>query len=80
MPIKPADLDLVPSMWRNPDCIEAGGEKDSIVLCLETFDGGILKLPVKVRGLVTMPTGLFKQKSPMSAVAGIPRLATSGTP
>lgn len=80
MPVKPADLDLVPSMWRSPDYIEAGGQKDSIVLCLETFDGGILKLPVKVRGLVTIPTGLFKQKSPMSAVAGIPRLATSGTP
>ena len=46
------------------DYIEAGGLKDSIVLCLETFDGGILKMPVKVKRQVPTPTGLFKQKIP----------------
>ena len=64
MPVKPEDLDLVPSLWRAPDYIEAGGLKDSIVLCLETFDGGILKMPVKVKRQVPTPTGLFKQKIP----------------
>lgn len=64
MPVKPEDLDLVPSLWRAPDYIEAGGLKDSIVLCLETFDGGILKMPVKVKRQVPTPTGLFKQRIP----------------
>lgn len=64
MPVRPEDLDLVPSLWRTPDYIEAGGQKDSIVLCLETFDGGILKMPVKVRSNIPIPTGLFKQKTP----------------
>ena len=64
MPVKPEDLDLVPSLWRAPDYIEAGGLNDSIVLCLETFDGGILKMPVKVKRQVPTPTGLFKQKIP----------------
>ena len=64
MPVKPEDLDLVPSLWRAPDYIEAGGLMDSIVLCLETFDGGILKMPVKVKRQVPTPTGLFKQKIP----------------
>ena len=59
-------------MWRNPDYIEAGGEKDSLVLCLETFDGGILKMPVKIRRLVPTPTGLFKQEAPTSTPASIP--------
>lgn len=72
IPVKPADLDLVPSMWRNPDYIEAGGKKDSIVLCLETFDGGILKMPVVVKRQVPTPTGLFKQEAPTSSPANIP--------
>lgn len=79
LPVMPADLDLVPSLWRSPDYIEAGGEKDSIVLCLATFDGGILKLPVWVRQKVPIPTGLFKEKAPTSAPTGIPRFALSGT-
>ena len=80
IPVMPADLDLVPSLWRSPDYIEAGGEKDSIVLCIETFDGGILKLPVMVRQQVPIPTGLFKERAPTSAPTGIPRFALSGTP
>lgn len=79
MPVTPGDLDLIPSLWRAPDYIEAGGVKDSIVLCIETFDGGILKLPIQVKNKVPTPTGLFKTISPTSSVAGIPRPAPSGT-
>lgn len=62
MPVNYGDLDLVPSLWRSPDYIEAGGEKDTIVLCLETFDGGILKLPVGLKnGNTPYGTGLFKE-------------------
>lgn len=80
LPIMPADVDLVPSLWRAPDYIEAGGEKDSIVLCLETFDGGVLKLPVQVRRQVPIPTGLFKKEAPASTPTGIPRPALPRTP
>ena len=56
-------LKLVPSLWQSPDYIEAGGEKDTIVLCLETFDGGILKLPVGLGNKNTpYGTGLFKER------------------
>ena len=80
LPVMPADIDLVPSLWRAPDYIEAGGEKDSIVLCLETFDGGVLKLPVQVRRQVPIPTGLFKEEAPASTPTGIPRSALPRTP
>lgn len=78
MPVRPADLDLLPSLWRSPDYIKAGGEKDSIVLCIDTFDGGTLMLPVKMNGITPTPTGLYKKAAPTSAVTGIPRSATSG--
>lgn len=63
IPVNYGDLDLVPSLWQSPDYIEAGGEKDTIVLCLETFDGGILKLPVGLGNKNTpYGTGLFKER------------------
>lgn len=63
MPVNYGDVDLVPSLWQSPNYIEAGGEKDTIVLCLETFDGGILKMPIGLAKKNTpYGTGLFKER------------------
>ena len=62
MPVGHGDVDLVPSLWRSPSFVERGKDNDSLVLCLETLDGGILKMPVHTRGITPFGTGLYKEK------------------
>ena len=62
MPVTHGDVDLVPTMWRDPDYIERGKDNDSLVLCIECFDGGILKMPIHVNGNTPFGTGIYKQK------------------
>ena len=62
MPVMPGDIELLPSLWRAPDFIEAGGRPGSLVLCSQTLDGGILKLPVVVKGKICVPTGVYKMR------------------
>lgn len=64
MPVLPGDLDLVPEMWRNPDFVERGKDNNSLVLCVDTFDGGILKMPIHINRNTPFGTGLYKMKHP----------------
>ena len=62
MPVGHGDVDLVPSLWRSPSFVERGKDETSLVLCLETLDDGILKLPIQIKGIVPVGTGLYKKK------------------
>ena len=72
MPVTHGDLDLVPSLWRSPDHVERGKDNDSLVACIETVDGGVLKMPIHRNGIVPFGTGLYKTKNPKASIASIP--------
>lgn len=72
MPVTHGDLDLVPSLWRDPDYVERGKDNESLVACIETVDGGVLKLPIHHNGPVPFGTGLYKIINPKASIASIP--------
>ncbi len=48
IPLKPGDLDMLPSLWRNPDRILQGNDKNTILLQIDTLDGGVLTAVVDI--------------------------------
>lgn len=59
MPIMPEDLDLIPTIWRDPDRIVSDPQHpEGPVFEFDTPDGGVLRLPIIKLGN-TITTGTF---------------------
>lgn len=59
MPLMPEDLDLIPTIWRDPDRIVSDPKHpEGPVFELDTPDGGVLRLPIIKLGN-TITTGTF---------------------
>lgn len=66
IPCNPADYELMPSVWHNPDRVVKVKEHH-YVLELETLDGGFLQLAVNaMRGF----SSFYKTKRPLGAASG----------
>ena len=61
MPLTPKDIDLLPTLWRNPDRIE-DGHGSGLVFELDTADGGTLVMPVLRKGNTLVTGTLYKRK------------------
>ena len=62
IPLTSGDLDLIPSIWRNPDRVLPGGYKGAIALELDTIDGGTTRMIVDITNVPKIKT-LYKMKS-----------------
>ena len=62
LPLTSGDLELIPTLWRQPDRVVEGGYRGSIICELDTIDGGTLKMVVDVKRMPAMHT-LYKNKS-----------------
>ena len=59
MPLMPEDLDLIPTIWRDPDRVVSDPEHpEGPVFEFDTPDGGVLRLPIIKLGN-TITTGTF---------------------
>ena len=59
----PEDLDLVPTLWRDPDrVVQDEKHEDGLVFELDTSDGGILRLPLLRIGNSLVNGTLYKKK------------------
>ena len=70
IPLTSGDLDLIPTLWRNPDRVIPGDFTGSFVCQLDTFDGGILNMVVDVKRTPVIHT-LYKNKPGMGLGASI---------
>ena len=70
IPLTAGDLDLIPTLWRNPDNVLPGDFRDSFVCQLETFDGGVLNMVVDVKRTPVIHT-LYKNKPGMGLGASL---------
>ncbi len=66
IPLLPGDFDLLPSLWRAPDRARRGGYKGSVVLELDTCDGGVLTMVLDVQRTPDIST-IYKKRGPDSA-------------
>lgn len=66
IPLTDGDLDLIPSLWRNPDRVDAGGIKGSVVCSLECFDKSILRMVVDISRVPRLKT-MYKNKPGMGS-------------
>lgn len=62
IPLTAGDLELIPSLWRQPDNVTQGAFPTSLVCEIETVDGGILRMVVDVKRIPVIRT-LYKRKS-----------------
>lgn len=63
IPLMPEDLDLVPTLWRDPDrVVQDEKHEDGLVFELDTSDGGILRLPLLRIGNSLVNGTLYKKK------------------
>ncbi len=63
IPLKPGDLDMLPSMWRNPDeVVESARDKNVILLKINTLDGGVLTAIVDIKNVPTLKTYYKRRK------------------
>lgn len=59
MPLMPEDLDLIPTIWRDPDRVVSDPKHpEGPVFEFDTPDGGVLRLPIIKLGN-TITTGTF---------------------
>lgn len=76
IPLTDGDLDLVPSLWREPDRVSAGDFPGSFICEMETFDGGVLKMVVDVKRTPVLHT-LYKNKPGMGLGASVEQSSPS---
>lgn len=62
IPLTAGDLDLIPTLWRAPERVTAGGYPGSFTCELDTIDGGILRMVVDITKTPKIKT-LYKRKS-----------------
>ena len=62
IPLTSGDLDLIPSIWRNPDRVLPGGYKGAITCELDTVDNGTIRMIVDISNVPKIKT-LYKIKS-----------------
>lgn len=71
MPLMPEDLDLIPSIWRNPDRVVTDDEHPGgPVFEFDTPDGGVLRLPI-IRIGNSITTGTLYKKKKTRGRAGV---------
>ena len=71
IPIQPHDLDLVPTLWRDPDrVVQDEDHKDGLVFEMKTGDGGLLRLPI-IRIGNSIRTGTLYKKRQTRGRAGV---------
>ncbi len=63
IPLTSWDLDLIPSLWRNPERVLEGGDGNSAVCEIETIDGGFMRMVVALKNTPRIKT-LYKRKNP----------------
>ena len=61
IPLNAGDLDMLPSLWRNPDRVLPGYDQNSILLQIDTLDGGVLTAIVNIKNTPKIKT-YFKSK------------------
>lgn len=66
IPLTSGDLDMIPSLWRNPDRVAKGGYDGSFICEIDTIDGGVLSLVVDATRTPKIKT-LYKRKSDLGS-------------
>ena len=62
VPLQESDLDLLPLIWRDPDAVEGGGKKNTLLIRLDALDGGEIHLVASLLGDGVIATSFYKQK------------------
>jgi len=76
IPLKTGDIDMLPSVWRNPEVVRKI-QRDLYEFRVEAVDGGFFVLQVKVNNGIPTPWSYFRTTKEIAGGARMPPRAQS---